>query len=212
MTAAVEFFEKLKKYDGEEYLTRLISYNASPVIKKLKPAVLMNIGLKVSVSEEVWLKTQRKIKRMARVRVRMLCDDAKKRMVLAYDRGLLSNALCMEQASEMLQRLEYPENGIEGIIDRLCERCGTQPCPHEIGLFLGYPPDDVEAFIHNKGANYVLCGAWKAYGDVGAARRKWKKWRAAQEKMARLLISGVPCRAAAKLMQKKSRRLLSCQR
>lgn len=35
--------------------------------------------------------------------------------------------------------------------------------PHEIGLFLGYPVEDVKGFIENKGENCVKCGAWKVY-------------------------------------------------
>ena len=42
--------------------------------------------------------------------------------------------------------------------------------PHEIGVFLGYPPADVQAFCRFGGANCKLCGYWKVYGDVEHAR------------------------------------------
>ena len=45
--------------------------------------------------------------------------------------------------------------------------------PHEIGLFLGYPIDDVVAFIANKGRNCLCCGCWKCYTDAEAARRRF---------------------------------------
>lgn len=37
--------------------------------------------------------------------------------------------------------------------------------PHEIGLFLGYPFEDVKGFIENKGQNCTCCGMWKSWGD-----------------------------------------------
>lgn len=40
--------------------------------------------------------------------------------------------------------------------------------PHEIGLFLGYPPHDVEGFIRNCGRNFRQCGFWKVYDNEKA--------------------------------------------
>ena len=45
--------------------------------------------------------------------------------------------------------------------------------PHEIGLFLDYPADDVLAFVEKGGAGCKLCGYWKVYGDVEAARARF---------------------------------------
>ena len=35
--------------------------------------------------------------------------------------------------------------------------------PHEIGLLLGYPFEDVIGFIENEGRNYLYSGYWKVY-------------------------------------------------
>lgn len=37
--------------------------------------------------------------------------------------------------------------------------------PHEIGLFLGFPPEDVMGFIEKGAKGCKLCGYWKVYGD-----------------------------------------------
>ena len=65
--------------------------------------------------------------------------------------------------------------------------CGAsrRPCfPHEIGLFLGYPLEDVQGFIENCGKNYRLCGCWKVYGDPQAALRCFARY----EKCARVYL------------------------
>ena len=43
--------------------------------------------------------------------------------------------------------------------------------PHEIGLFLSYPPEDVQGFIDNRVQNYKRICAWKVYGDAERARK-----------------------------------------
>lgn len=67
-----------------------------------------------------------------------------------------------------------------------CQRCVVQLAkklreseefPHEIGLFLGYPPEDVHGFIEN-GADQCKCtGCWKVYGDEAAAQKKFNQYK-----------------------------------
>lgn len=49
--------------------------------------------------------------------------------------------------------------------------------PHEIGLFLSYPPEDVRGFIRSPACGYKCVGCWKVYGDVCAARRTFGAYR-----------------------------------
>jgi hypothetical protein len=58
--------------------------------------------------------------------------------------------------------------------------CG---CPHEIGVFLGYPLPDVRAFVRNKGRNYLLNGYWKVYTDVSYAVRMFQAFDQAKRNM-----------------------------
>jgi hypothetical protein len=47
-------------------------------------------------------------------------------------------------------------------------------CPHEIGVFLGIPLDDVKGFIENAGEDYLMCGYWKVYNNVRRAEAYFK--------------------------------------
>ena len=42
--------------------------------------------------------------------------------------------------------------------------------PHEVGLFLGYPPADVRGFIEHRGQGARFAGYWKVYSQVERAR------------------------------------------
>ena len=49
--------------------------------------------------------------------------------------------------------------------------------PHEIGLFLGYPPEDVSGFIENKASGSKLTGCWKVYGDAKKASKTFARYK-----------------------------------
>ena len=62
--------------------------------------------------------------------------------------------------------------------------------PHEIGLFLDYPPEDVRGFLEHRGAESLAVGYWKVYGNVEKARRAFRRYRRAECDAARSLLNG----------------------
>ena len=60
---------------------------------------------------------------------------------------------------------------MDAALAHLKERlAGQEGFPHEIGLFLSYPPEDVKGFIENKASNSKCVGTWKVYGNVDRAK------------------------------------------
>lgn len=57
---------------------------------------------------------------------------------------------------------------IKDLLDRLKKKSGF---PHEIGIFLGYPFEDVIHFEENQGRNCKYCGYWKSYCNPEEAKR-----------------------------------------
>lgn len=78
----------------------------------------------------------------------------------------------------------------------LAQLAGRLACdgdfPHEIGVFLGYPLEDVVGFIRNRGQNFTCCGCWKAYGDPAAAQRIFDQFQKCTAIYLRLFHSGRP--------------------
>ena len=62
--------------------------------------------------------------------------------------------------------------------------------PHEIGLFLSYPPEDVAGFISNNARRCKCAGLWKVYGDEKRARRMFHAFKACTADYCRHLRSG----------------------
>lgn len=56
----------------------------------------------------------------------------------------------------------------------------TSDVPHEIGFFLGYPPEDVTGFMENRTPCHCP-GPWKVYGDVEAAKARFDRYKKCTE-------------------------------
>ena len=48
----------------------------------------------------------------------------------------------------------------------IAEESKDNEFPHEIGVFFGYPLEDVKSYIENNGENALYVGYWKVYHNV----------------------------------------------
>lgn len=62
--------------------------------------------------------------------------------------------------------------------------------PHEIGIFLGYPLEDVEGFIKNSGRHFKLCGHWKVYSDIERAEKLFASYAECSNRFCNYLMQG----------------------
>jgi len=59
-------------------------------------------------------------------------------------------------------------NSLHDLFSRLKKENGF---PHEVGIFLGYPIQDVISFEENHGCNCKYCGYWKSYCNPEEAKK-----------------------------------------
>lgn len=85
-------------------------------------------------------------------------------LIYTYRLSHLQSELQREGVKELLKKYGYESCKVEECIHHLKGRLKHYTCfPHEIGVFLGYPLEDVEGFIQNGGQNCECCGLWKVY-------------------------------------------------
>ena len=78
--------------------------------------------------------------------------------------------------------IAYPADDPERCVACLVRRMRSRgEFPHEVGLFLGYPPEDVDGFIRNKARGAKCVGTWKVYGDADAAKKKFERYKKCAE-------------------------------
>ena len=132
------------------------------------------------------------------LRVRELCGCEKRALLLVYSETKLAARLADPRCREVLRRNGYTDDmSAEACLCRLAGRIGADgDFPHEIGIFLDYPVEDVLGFIENKGANFKLCGYWKVYGDTAKAQRTFDNYNKCRRFLCNKLSEGQDlCRA-----------------
>lgn len=99
-------------------------------------------------------------------------------LIYVYRPAKLESDLNDELAVKLLNEHGYESNKTCKCVLRLIQRLKKyDEFPHEIGLFLGYPPEDVEGFIRHKGNDCKCAGYWKVYGDERKARQRFKDYK-----------------------------------
>lgn len=103
-------------------------------------------------------------------------------LIYIYRPTKLRKDLADETACHLLHDRGYITGTPERCITRLIQRLTDyEEFPHEIGLFLGYPPEDVCGFIENKARNCKCCGCWKVYGDAEVAQKTFAMYKKCTE-------------------------------
>lgn len=98
-------------------------------------------------------------------------------LIYVYRPNRLAEDLNHHMACELLQGCGYNCGNANHCIRKLIQRLAQEEeFPHEIGLFLSYPPRDVHGFIHRK-QEAKCSGLWKVYDDVDSARRTFCQYK-----------------------------------
>ena len=93
----------------------------------------------------------------------------------------------------LLRTCGYRCFDVDSALDTLKSRLnGLDAFPHEIGVFLGYPLEDVLGFIENGGRNCLSCGCWKVYSNECEALKAFERYEKCKAVYQRLFASGCP--------------------
>ena len=163
---------------SDDYLVR----NCAPTLAGLKTGNMFSCPYE---SREDLLNAIRQLnKRLSAkgLRVLPLRVSEKKALVYLFRPQYLSRDLSDRVAKEILQHHGYDSDSCDKCVAQLVKRLRQQKdFPHEIGLFLGYPPEEVCGFIENKACNCKCVGCWKVYADEEAAKRKFAQYKKCTE-------------------------------
>lgn len=158
----------------EHTLERILAGHCGPVLMKKKPAAL--VSLKHALRREIAFIGDLT---GGGVFAAPVSRRPQNDLYLIYRPALLLSSLRDPGARQILLDHGYPvDGGLNKMIAHLKKRIAhSAEFPHEVGLFLGYPAEDVAGFIQNRGADYKLCGVWKVYGDERRAQALFKEYR-----------------------------------
>lgn len=147
-------------------MERKIIEHCAPTLAGLKTANLFNYEfLSEEKLEEELRKTNETLNKKG-VYVENLKLRGNRALLYVYRKNALEKDFRRTGVGELLSEYGYEKGTSQEQLEHLKERLQEYDCfPHEIGLFLGYPLEDVVGFIRQGGKNCKCCGIWKVYGN-----------------------------------------------
>ncbi|NLK27177.1 MAG: DUF3793 family protein [Clostridiales bacterium] len=170
------------------YITRLLAEHCMPVLLHIKPSNTLSVYLRFIQDQTEFISGLVQLTGFFGCRIRILYQNDTMLFVLIYYPELLQKTLHREQNQKFLYQFGYTKKAIsiEYAIQHLKKRYQSYKekgleFPHEIGILLGYPYEDVEGFIRHKGKNYLYQECWKVYGNAEETKEIFDKMRKAKE-------------------------------
>lgn len=169
----------------------------APFLKGIKTASIMNI-------EKKWIHELYGLIENTDISCRILVIRKERCLVLFYRKEELTRALSDADVWKFLKGYGYDEKELGMILTRLSVRMNMHSreeitFPHEIGVFLDYPLEDVKAFIENKGQGSLFTGYWKVYHNPERARLTFLAYDKAKDSAVNEFLIGKSIREIAKM-------------
>ncbi|RDY31479.1 DUF3793 family protein [Lachnotalea glycerini] len=125
----------------------------------------------------------------------ILCETQNKTTFLLYRLNELMGYLSKREVINLLAVLGYKNHMLFEILSCIRKKyeaymATSKKFPHELGLILGYPVEDVYGFMANQGQNFLYAGYWKVYENIKEKQRMFEKYNQAKETAIRLVSSG----------------------
>ena len=172
---------------SEEMLVR----HCSPTLAALKTANLVNCKFENKEELIINIAKLNKTLNSKGVYIRLLKLNKNNALVYVFRPCKLERDLSSIEARDILRGAGYKCRDISNSINHLAYRIEScSEFPHEIGLFLGYPLEDIKGFIENKGKNCLCTGCWKVYCNEQSAIKIFKKYKKCTDVYCRKLKEG----------------------
>lgn len=127
--------------------------------------------------------------------IHLLHKNDKNEIILIYREANLKEYLFQDEVKTYLKELGYKRCDLNYVLNKLTKRFSSfylkkTAFPHELGIILNYPIEDIKGFIENQGQNYLACKYWKVYSNLNETLKVFKEFDKALETSLKQLLSG----------------------
>ncbi len=177
---------------GKETFERIMGLHAAPTLAGSKPGSLISFKKSNFEDFENLLAAYKKCFACKGISIYRLSENYEYVHIFFYREELLKEALEQETAVAILLSRGYSSLSLSCILAKLKQNfCEKDDFPHEIGLFLGYPPEDVKGFIEHKGQDFLVSGYWKVYSNEAETKKNFEKYACCTREFCDKLSAGV---------------------
>lgn len=180
----------LKSKDLKKRLQFQLVLQCAPFLKKFRNVCIITIERELGEELEEFSKE-------THISYAVLSEAGNKWLVLFYRREELEVYLDQPEVIAFLKDYGYTMCSVREVLLVLQKRMKSyfgeeQQFPHELGVILGYPIEDVRGFIKYKGKNCLTSGYWKVYSNLQNARKTFKLYDHAKAWAMNEFIAGKP--------------------
>lgn len=184
----LELYYHQNNTDDKEYLFSTILYHAAPVLHNDKTAVLLTFATNQRNLKQLWDLYRGDFPFGQRLKFYEIKRKESHVCVLFYDEAALTDRLMQPNIQAFLKTEGYDKtHRLTDILSTL-RKHSTDCCPHEVGIFIGYPLEDVVGFIENQGKNCLTCGYWKVYANPEKKQAKFKAYDLNRKQMIEAMV------------------------
>ncbi|HWQ72300.1 MAG TPA: DUF3793 family protein [Desulfitobacteriaceae bacterium] len=185
-----EFFLYVNKLEGKDYLLTKIAYGIAPTLKGIKPSSLMSFSISGKNMYRLWEKYKHDICKEMGVSFFELKESSDQRLVLFYNKEMMNKLLDSKKIRKFLKEMGYSKHmSLEQTLELLRTRFEST-FPHEIGVFLGIPVEDVYGFIRHKAEKCLFCRYWKVYHNCEHAKSLFQCYDRAKTSIIHSIVNG----------------------
>jgi len=157
-------YKSLLEQEEDARIESVFIYFVSTVLQKIKPGTLISIPKRYI---DTYQSKKDYFKSISGLEILELTNNNQDTVWYVYDTSFLTEHLQCQGIKDLLEDNEYNNTKcLDTMLQTLTYRFKNSNFPHEVGVFLGYPLEDVKGFIKNKGHNCLACRFWKVYHDV----------------------------------------------
>lgn len=186
-----KYMNKIKNMNDAEYLFGIISYGIAPTLSGNKPSSIITFGKNNANLNILWERYKYIFLEKYNLNFFELKKNQNSITILFYYSDKLKSAIYSDKHMKFLNKFGYSEKfDLYKNLSILKERF-KDACPHEVGVFLGFPLDDVICFMEKPSKRCLMCGYWKVYNDLNLAREIFANYDKARYNVAKNVIQGV---------------------
>ena len=170
-------------------LDRYLIEHCSPTLASLKRASLFTYRFEGDLDEQIAVWNEL----FAEKGISLLVLRRRENTALIYvcRKAKLEKDLNRPGVERLLKDFGYTDVSVDGALEHLSRRLEeNEEFPHEIGIFLGYPVEDVIGFIENAGQNCKCSGCWKVYCNECEALKTFARFKKCSSMYAQLWNRG----------------------
>lgn len=178
------------------YVKYMLANSCMPTLLGVKPSCIISVNKKYIESKQEFIKFLETELNQFGCEYSIIYEEEQSYTLFLYHPEVMKKTLVKQVNKGILNYYGYDFN--EDIVTNTilllkvryeAYKRKQSEFPHELGILLGYPVEDVIDYIKNDGKNYKFCGFWKVYHNVEEAEKIFEFFRLVREDALRIINS-----------------------